>query len=215
MNQRVLHDLKEALVADKNKSVTLAALLVILTGLGVKHLASRGPSNALASDALEAPLDESSGISGAGQRAVSRALASAQLSPDQEVISVPRPQRISRDLFAIEAEQFPLSAQPEPSVVPSEGSQSTHVESIERNADEQRARVEAQLIAETAGWRLRSILMGPSPSVVVEVDGAGARRAVMRVGQALRSWTLVQIDASSAVFERDGLRVRVSLASPE
>lgn len=215
MNQRVLHDLKEALAADKKKSVTLAALLVVLTGLGVKHLASRGPSKAMASAALEEPLEESSGISGAGQRAVSRALASAELSPDQKVISVPRPARISRDLFAIEAEQFPLSAQPEPSVVSSAPSELTHVESVEPNADEQRARVEAQLIAETAGWRLRSILMGPSPSVVMEVDGAGARRAVMRVGQTLRDWTLVQIDASSAVIERDGLRVRVSLATPE
>lgn len=215
MSQRALHELKEAIAADKKKSVTLAALLVVLTGLGVKHLASRGPSKASAQAMLEQPLDGSSEVSGAGQRAVSRALASAGPLPDQQVISVPRPARISRDLFAIEAEQFPLPAQPERPVVSSASSETTQVESAEPNADEERARVEAQLIAETAGWRLRSILMGSSPSVVMEVDGAGARRAVMRVGQTLRNWTLVQIEASSAVIERDGLRVRVSLASPE
>lgn len=205
------------LAQEKKKAISLAALLLLLLIAVVRAGLTLGPKTGIA-----AVGDEASGVSSlasAGRDAVSRAIASDDALYKGRLIEVPRSPSAGRNLFAMDPAYFPTApAKPEQSEqIPGEGPSNADagplaVESPTQNADDLARRIEAQVLEETTGWRLRSVLLGQQPTAVVETDG---RSCVLRVGQSHRDWTVIEIAASAIVIEKQSVRVRLSLAKSE
>ena len=87
------------------------------------------------------------------------------------------------------------------------------VEARPENADEVRARISARVEEQAGLLKVRSIVLGQNPNAVVE--SKGRVRQVVRIGQVIDGFTLVEVVADSIVLEMDSVRVRLSLARPE
>lgn len=198
-------------MADPRKSAMLGGLLLLLVVLGVRHFAGKGPAPAPAAtgDAAVPSVAET------GQQAVSRALASLDQTRGGGIVQVPRPPELSRDLFALHPDHFPEPAQAVPAAQVRDGdaaSKTSAVESEAENADALRARREAQLVEETKGWSVRSLMLGSSPTAVIETSGADRRRSVLRAGSSVQGWALVEAGASWVLLEKQGVRVRLPVS---
>ncbi|MBL8746562.1 MAG: hypothetical protein JNK58_09440 [Phycisphaerae bacterium] len=216
---------------EKKKAYALGVLGLLLLAALVRAGLTLGPRSSAAS-----PTTEVSGISSlasAGREAVSRAIASDDALHGGRFIDIPRSPPTTRNLFAMDpswyAPEFQDAAEsdapPEQSEqatqIPrgggySEGAGGKRVESASQNADDLAERQRAQLLEETTGWRLSSVVMGERPIAVVEVPPIGGRGAprsnVVRVGQPLREWLVIEITSSAVVLEKQKVRVRLSLA---
>ncbi len=234
--KRRLIALKVLLEQEKKKASALAALMLLLVIALIRAGLTLGPSRGVA-----APAEEASGVSSlasAGRDAVSRAIASDDAFNSGRLIEVPRSPRTSRNLFALDTAHFPLARIAESgegaSPPPGQSEQATQipggegpsgdtggkpVESPAWNADDEAKRQRAQRLEETTGWRLTSVMLGQKPTAVVETPGVGGRGAprsnVLRAGQSLREWLVVEITASTVVLEKQTVRVRLSIAKPE
>jgi hypothetical protein len=204
-------NLKRLLMADPRKSAMLGGLMLLLLVLGIRQFAGGGPASAPAStgDAAIPSIAET------GQQAVTRALASLDESRGGGIVQVPRPPELARDLFALHPDHFPEPAQAVPAALVGdalEGSEPRAVESKAENADALRARHEAQLVEETKGWSVRSLMLGSSPTVVIETSGADRRRSVLRPGASVLGWALVEAGAAGVLLEKQGVRVRLPVS---
>lgn len=75
-----------------------------------------------------------------------------------------------------------------------------------------RAELTAREVREEAGaLRLKSVLMGPNPLVVIESGARGHRRTThtLRVGDVHHGFTLVSIEAARVVLEKRGVSVEL------
>lgn len=205
------------LAHERKKAISLGALVLLLLIAVVRAGLTLGPKTGIAAGTDKA--SEVSSLASAGRDAVSRAIASDDALYKGRLIEVPRSPRVQRNLFAMDPAHFPtLPEKPEnPEQVPGEGASNPNadplaVESETQNADDLARLLEAQVLEETIGWRLKSVLLGQQPTAVVETDG---RSNVLRVGQSHRDWTVIEIAASAIVIEKQSVRVRLSLAKPE
>lgn len=232
--KRQLMILKVMIEQEKKKAAALTALMLLLLIALVRAGLTLGPSKGVA--APVAAESHVSSLATAGHDAVSRAIASDDALHGGRVIEVPRSPHSSRNLFALDPEVYPTprvsgsdrGASPEQSEqatqLPGDGGPALSagekaVESSSQNADDEAKRQRAQLLEETTGWRLTSVLMGQQPTAVVEAPGIGgkgaARSNILRSGSSLREWSVVEITASSVVLEKQSVRVRLSIAKPE
>jgi hypothetical protein len=133
--------------------------------------------------------------------------------PTSRVISLAPTPRLSRNLFALDESYFPRPSQTEPlRVLPKTSAGSAFQERAE-NADEVRARASARIEELAKSLKLRSIVLGQSPLAVIETKGR--ERNVVRVGQEIDGFTLVEVATNSVVVEMESVRVRLTLARPE
>lgn len=215
--KRQLIALRVMLAQERKKAIWLGALLALLLIAVIRAGFALGPKTGVAAGSDKEA--EVSSLASAGRDAVSRAIASDDALYKGRLIEVARPPRVSRNLFALDRAYFPTPpAKPEkPGQVPGADPSKTDadpltVESETQNADDLARLLEAQVLEETTGWRLKSVLLGQQPTAVVETDG---RSSVLRVGQSHRDWTVIEIAASAIVIEKQSVRVRLSIAKPE
>lgn len=206
-----LAELKVLLAADPKKAGVLGLLLVVLLVFGIKAVIPLGPKSTTA--AITASTNAET-VAAAGQDAYSRTVASIESVRGGGIVRVARPARLDRDLFELDNEYFPLPAQPESVTVPVQDSRVTPVESTAPSVDEVRARAESGVRSEAERLRLRSVIVGSHPIAVFEVKG-DRQRAVVRVGESVGGFVLVEVFSDSVVMEKDSVRVRVSLAKPD
>lgn len=201
------------LVTESKKCAVLGALMLVLLVNGGRQLIGIGPRTAPAATPTEAAGSEN--VAAAGRNAVSRALASMDRARGRAIVAVPASPELSRDLFRLDASKFPEPAQPAGSVDAAANAGVVGVESPHENADALRSRRAAQLVEETKTWNVRSVMLGSNPTAVIETGGAGARRALVRPGMSLQGWTVVEVAPGWALLEKEQVRVRLMLASPE
>lgn len=205
--------LKVMIAAEKKKAITLGALVLMLLVFALKAVWSMGPRIGSASGGAE---DASvSSVASAGRDALSRARASAQGGSSGEMVEVPRRRAADRNVFALDPSHFPLLSQPD---APSSSEASNVPEEVEPSApiaDDTRPDREAQLIGQTTGWRLSSVLLGSKPSAVMEAGGPKERKSIVRVGDEFKGWSVIEIAADAVVLEYDGVRVRIMKSSQE
>lgn len=204
--------LKQMVEAEKKKAFALAALVAALGVIAGRHMLSAGPRKSQA--ALGADVSSAQSPVDAGQAAIGRTIASLTASK-LRFIEIRSSPTLTRDLFALNTEHFPVPSQTEAESSATEQSGTPGVESAPPSADEQRRAREALLVSETQGWRVRSVLLGSNESAVIETPGADGRRHVLRVGQFCRGWSVIEIESTHVIIEKEGVRVRLSAVSPD
>lgn len=208
--KRKLRELWVVVTDDRRKATALAALLLVLAVMGVKTMVDgAGPRGSRA--ALKG--DSASSVADAGQDAVTRTMAALGGGPASRVISLAPTPRLSRNLFALDESHFPLPVQTEPLRTSPKTSTDATVEARPENADEVKARVIARVEEQAKSLRLRSTLLGQSPIAVIE--SKGRERNVVRIGQVVDGFTLVEVATNSVLLEMESVRVRLTLARPE
>jgi len=130
-------------------------------------------------------------------------------------IALPSLTPLERNLFLPSERYFPLPSQteaPEPSTAksPIGNDDKEQVDEAALAAlHEQRIREQAERL------RVRSIMLGSSPTAVIETRGSrGGAARVLRVGQQIDGFTLVEVHRSHVVVVQDGIRVALTLATP-
>ncbi len=210
--KKKMRELWVVVTDDRRKATFLAALLMVLVGLGIKTFfggaGPRGTNAALTKDS-----GSESSLADAGQSAVNRTMAALGGGPSSRVISLAPTPRLSRNLFALDEAYFPRPVQTELPVASRRTYGAPVVEARPENADEVRARVAARVEEQAGLLRVRSIVLGQEPIAVVE--SKGRVRQVVRIGQVVDGFTLVEVAADSIVLELDSVRVRLSLARAE
>ncbi|MDX2114816.1 MAG: hypothetical protein SFZ24_04235 [Planctomycetota bacterium] len=203
---------KLLVAADKRKAATLGGLVLVLGLLVVKNAVFSGPARATAesesADGIVGPDD-------AGRDAVSRTMAALGGSGRGPVVKLAAPSRLGRDVFALDPAHFPLASQSSEAESDESSEVAGPVESVRVNADVPVASREEELRAEVRGWRLRSVLLSRQAAAVLELGGDQTKRTVVLEGQSVRGWTLSEVEKGSVVVEREGVRVRLEIETPD
>jgi hypothetical protein len=221
---------------EKKKALSLAVLVLFLLVAVGRAVWSMGPKKAAAfagptpvSGGVPAPGTETvDSLASAGEAAVARAIASegaARGSRRRSVIEVPASPPLDANIFALHPAHFVPPAQTDQVVITALTPGHNAVESKTQNADVDPHQALLQLIAQTATWRLKSVMLpGTSPGAhatsepfaVVETHekGAPSRSDVVKIGQDIQGWIVIEIQQASIVVEKESVRVRLSLAPP-
>ncbi len=209
MNSK-LRDVWLIVTADKKKAGVLGASLVVLAAIGVKSVFPVRPASSEASvggdDLFDSPVSM-------GQHALERTVASLDRARSGGYQRIPVSPRLSRDLFAVDPREFPPPVQA--AVVTREPPKTTQreIEEPEQNADEEWALLEKRVAKESEVLRLGSVMVGRSPLAVIETTRG--RRSVLRIGGVIEGFTLLEVTTDSVLLEKDGVKVRLSLAVQE
>jgi hypothetical protein len=76
--------------------------------------------------------------------------------------------------------------------------------------------VAERVMKEAASLRLRGSLIGSTPMAVIEVTGKRADKGnVVRPGQVVEGFTLIEVHSTGVVLEKDGVRVELRRVLPE
>lgn len=197
-----LDRLKSEILADKKKASILSGLVALGLILGVRAMVSgkSGPASSARAASPVAPGDQGASadpIDDADARIrelIARWRAFAHSS------------KAERDLFALSDAHFPHPSEPEP--LATEGAKSA-----DQSDDES---LQRQAIAQALeSITLKSTLVGKTPVAVVSIPGLTGRRDVMlRVGDALDGFSVVEITKGRVVLEREGARASLVVKSP-
>ncbi|MFM9956548.1 MAG: hypothetical protein ACKVZJ_00595 [Phycisphaerales bacterium] len=208
---RKLHELKILMKDDPKR----AAMLIVLGGVLVLVSAravfvTAGPKRAAAKGGPDGAAQTSSEAVKTGA-SVAAALAERSRG---EIVTLAVPPKSLRDVFQIDQVLFPAPAAKTPTGVVQEKSESGNAESPEEAALRVRAETERRVLTESQQLRLRGTLLGHSPTAVLE-EVSERKSFVLRPGQEIAGFTLVEIGASSVVLEKEGFRVELERAKPE
>jgi len=210
MKATITH-LKVVLAAEKKKAGILSVLLLLLVAVGVRSTMQAGPSKARAATASQerraaaAAAAESAGSGNTARRA-------------KPPITVERPRPLRRDLFLLNEAYFPLPSQTEPPAGMPPKSGSSNVEAPVRNpaGPAKEDTVAERVRKESGSLRLRGTLIGSTPMAVIEVTGKRADKGnVVRPGQVVEGFTLIEVQSTGVVLEKDGVRVELRRVLPE
>lgn len=197
------------ITAEPKKAAVLAVLAVVAVFM-IGRTAIRsmsGPAPAAASVRTRAAPAANVKGAEAQTRIVFRALAPIR-DPDAPPMV--------RDIFALSAAHFPPTG---PDNAP-DGRGAKSPAGLDDITDDPRSaqRVEERVRTLAQSLRLRSTLMGAAPMVVIEHGGSGAsgtrRSSVLRIGDAVDGFTLVEVTRHWVEVEMDGVRVRLELPAP-
>jgi len=214
MTQR-LSELWIILKAEKRKSLALAGLVLIalvmwartaVTGSGASVERASGASSANAGQASQSRVGRPAGPSSGSQQQAG----GPSHSPATPVVNVPKSQTLDRDLFALRSKRLALPVQPEPQ----RDDQPKSTDETDDNPEElQRLRRQAlirKVSDQAAGLRLRSTMIGANPIAVIESADSGDASRVLRVGESVADFELVEVRAQSVVLQKSGVRVVLS-----
>ena len=68
---------------------------------------------------------------------------------------------------------------------------------------------------EASRLHLSSIMIGPNPVAVIQQEGTNGTRTVLRVGESILGFELVEVSARNAVLMKNGIRVDLSIGRRE
>ncbi len=202
MNQRFA-EVWAIVTADKKKAGVLACLVLVAVGLWVRAALTSGPSRAEAS-------------AGSSGFASTRSNGNNKVS-DEIPVAPPRPVWFSdpdvlkRDMFALSDPLVALSAQPDLLAADDPKSRVGTDDKSTRTGAPGTISVESRVRQEAESLRLRSTMIGTNPIAVIEpIAGARRNAAVLRVGDTIDGFTLIEIHAHSVEMEKEGVRVTLS-----
>ena len=195
--------------AERKKLSVLGVLVLGLGAAGVRAYVLSGPRAAVASStgtSIENNSEQERG--GSGVRAV------GGRGPD---IRMPIPAELTRDLFAFDESQFPRPSQTEPADAVDPKSAPAKVETSSRVEPERQEDLpEVRAAADLRKLRLKGTLLGGSPMAVIELAGQKDKRGtVVRPGDQIEGFTLVEVNNDGVVFEKYGVKVELKRALPE
>lgn len=192
--------------AERKKLGVLGALMLALCVVGVRGMLNKGPRSANAALGLEKEEASQRGANGAGDKAGRK--------PD---IRTTLPVELTRDLFALDEEQFPRPSQTEPAVGDRPKSALPKVETSSRfGPDRKEDSPEERVAADLRKLRLKGTILGGSPMAVIEYAGAKDNRGtVVRPGESIEGFTLIEVVNAGVVLEKEGIRVELKRALPE
>lgn len=201
MKDRLL-ELWYTITADKKRAAMLGALALVAVVLWIQKGLQSENSRAAAPRAASATTPRSAGPDATPQ-------------DRGEEIRVPGPSRLERDLFALSEAYFPWPSQTDSSGVEDPKSSdgiddnSIDTERLNREALVRGVRDEAKRL------RLRSTMLGATPVAVIEEAGSGQRgSSVLRVGQSIAGFTVIEIGTRRAVLEKHGVEVELIVPTP-
>lgn len=197
--------------ADRKKFTVLAILLIVFVGFGVRTLTSGGPRSVKAGARTA---EKSSKASKSKQSDSSTGARRTRHGPE---IKIPLPPSLTRNLFAFNESYFPDPAQTDSSADSAPKSGTANVEApSQAPAPKPGDSLEARVGKEAERLRLRGTLLGANPMAVIEA-GAGRERSrsVVRPGDEVEGFKLIEVRATEVVIEKDGIRVELKRALPE
>jgi hypothetical protein len=199
--------------ADRKKLTVLAVLGVLLVASGIRAVVLSGPRAARASAMpTENPAP---GVSG-GSAAATSTVGEQRTRRGPET-RVPAPPPLMRDLFALSERHFPKPSQTEPVDDSPPKSETAKVETPPQvPAPTPAETAEARVRKEVERLRLRGTLLGGNPTAVIEIGTGRERRGtVVRPGEDVLGFKLVEVRATEVVLEKDGIRIELKRALPE
>ncbi len=211
---RKLHELKILMQDDPKRAGILCALAGVLVIVGVRALlVTGGPKKAAASSKVDSLASSSSEAVKAGASAAAAVVERSR----GDIIVLPAAPQTLRNVFEIDQSIFP---EPLPKETgkgqPNVAAKSAPV--IAETPEEAARRLEAELVArvekEASGLRLRSTLLGTSPTAVIET-ASDRKSYVLTPGQEIVGFTLVEVLSSGVVLEKEGVRIEVLRAVPD
>jgi len=201
MMQERLRDLWIVITADKKKAGVLGGLLVVALVLWARTALTESPKRAAASD------DQATTQTSTGTAGDSGDGANGSEKP-REIVRAVSPALLQRDLFAVSDERLAPPAQPDPS---EEAGHKSEAGSDDKPVEQERsARLtrDERVREEARRLRLRSTMLGRRPMAVIEVTKDRSRTSgVVRLGESIEGFRVVEIAARAAVLEKDGVRV--------
>ena len=203
---RVFAEFVVLLRAERKKAAVLGALGLVLAAMLIKQAPGFSPRSASASS----PSSSENADGGAPGSGVAESLAGA--GPIIHVTQAPTPRR---DLFRFDEGVFPSAPQSAPAAELGPKSEPLQDEvDGERESDAERlVRIARR---DAAGLRLTSTLVGDRPIAVIERgEGRDRTSEVVRVGQEIGGFTLIEVSTHAVVLERRGIRVRLERAASD
>lgn len=197
-----LRELVLQLQASPQKAGIFLVLCVVLAIVGGRQLIGAGPSRAAAQESVAQTRDQVLGLSDI-----------AALETGGAAIAVPAPASGLRDLFRFDDRYFPPAAQQDPETgnsakfdarpddpSPVSGSSGDGIAEVIR--------------AETERFRLRSTLLGARPIAVIAItdDPGEPRSEMLRIGEAVSGFELLEIQPRSVTLEKSGVRVTLTIS---
>lgn len=212
MRERI-ERVREVILADKRKSAILGALAMVALAMWLRSGFSLGrPSSARASQ----PAQNEASRAGAVLATTALEIAAVRERLSRREVILPRPGGSPRDLFALAGAFLPPE---DPNVTTQQESPKFPPPPVEteaaRKERERLARIE-QVRTDARRLRLRSVIVGQRPAVVIEVGGAGRPRSVvLRAGQRVEGFELVEIRSASVLLLKDEIPVELTLEFPQ
>lgn len=208
MRARVAH-MWIALTSDKRKAGVLAGLVIVAFALGLRALVvSRSGASA------RHGVTPATATSGTKRGAPSGAGEDVRKPEAARVVRLPALDGLTRNIFLPDPDVFPLSPQ-------TDGTGGEAAKSRTGNDDtsfdlERTQRERAQRVRDEAGrLRLRSTIVGGTPLVVIErTTGAKGAGVVLRLGQEIDGFTLLEVRSDRAILQKEGVRVELELPRP-
>jgi hypothetical protein len=191
-----------ALKQDPKKAIMLGVLVAVLLGMWAKMLFKGGPKSAAAMT-----IAPSATSSGADSNNKSKAVdATAQL---REWVSAPLPQDISRNLFEVKLDYYPMDAAHTARVSGTVNDPTFWeklAKSIDAQADQQHKRDNLiQNLRQQAGQiSVTSTLMGSHPKAMVN-------GVMVSEGEVVAQFRVTEIRARSVIVEREGIRLEIPM----
>lgn len=198
-----------AMTADKKKAGVLAGLVLVACALGLRAaLITRGGAvRAAAVNTASAPAAPKGG-------AAKNTHAEVRKPAGERVVRLPALDGLTRNIFLPDPDVFPLSAQTD--AADREAAKSRTGNDDKSSDLERDVRERSRRVREEAGrLRLRSTIVGGTPLVVIErTTGAKGAGLVLRLGQEIDGFTLLEVRSDRAVLQKEGVRVELELPRP-
>lgn len=194
---------------DKKKLVVLCGLLGVLVFIGGRRAIEAGPSRAKAalpttSDEVVAELERASAVT------------EDDLGPGGPIIEVPMLASGDRDLFRFNETYFPRPIDPNATgeVVPKSPGDQDETPSVDvRSVQEMLAE---RVRKESDSIRLTGTMVGSKPIAVLETGKGRSRTSeVLRPGDSMLGFVLIEVRSHSVVVEKEGVRVELRRQLPE
>lgn len=214
--QTIVERISYALKQDQKKVLVLAVLVIVLGGMWAKMALSGGstaPKSAAAmTTATTAPetTPATTGTSATdGRKGRARSADGATLL--REWLEAPLPQEISRNLFELRIDYFPMDGS-RPSMTNSRTEEKDPTfwdqlaKSIDAQADQQHKReiLIANLRQQAAKLELSSTVMGPRPKAMI--DGA-----MVGEGDSVAQFRVLKIESRGVIVEREGIKLAIPM----
>ena len=188
------------LIADKRKAGLLAVLVFAALGLWARAALLGGhPSSASAAVGTQTvgSTDVVSGGPGAFERA--------------PLVVLPPPEPLTRDLFAPGPA---FGDQPLQTEQPADSGPKSAAGTDDKSPvspELRRMELERAVREEASRLQLSSTMVGANPIAVFQLEGSSGSRAVLRVGESIDGFELVEVSARNAVLLKNGIRVELNI----
>jgi hypothetical protein len=199
-----LHETMVILAADKKKAAFLGSLLFVAIGLWVRAALVTGPHEAQGAG------NTMSAGSASPDRADEPSKKEDEVFAQRVIVRVPTVKPLTRDLFALSDGLLALSAQTD-QAQPDDPKSSLRIDDkSNQSRPESAAAREKRIHQEAAQLSLRSTMTGSNPVAVIAQDSGKLAGVVVRLGEEIAGFMLVQVRAREVEIEKEGVRVALT-----